>query len=48
MRIDSWGTGLLGIEERINLVGGTLKVRSFTGRGVALTARIPWDSLEHP
>jgi PAS domain S-box-containing protein len=45
---NSRGTGLLGIEERINLVGGTLKVRSITGVGVALKARIPWDSLGHP
>jgi PAS domain S-box-containing protein len=43
----SKGIGLLGIEERINLVGGNLKVRSKAGRGVALIARIPWES-ENP
>jgi len=39
----SGGTGLLGIEERINLVGGTLTISSHAGKGARLTARIPWD-----
>lgn len=44
---NSSGTGLLGIEERVNLVGGSLKIRSVSGRGVILKARIPWDPMEH-
>jgi PAS domain S-box-containing protein len=38
------GIGLLGIEERIGLLGGTLAIKSITSQGVSLTARIPWSA----
>jgi signal transduction histidine kinase len=33
--------GLLGIRERLSLVGGTLEVESAPGRGTTLFIRIP-------
>jgi len=36
------GIGLLGIGERIDLLGGSLYIQSNPGRGVRLTAWIPW------
>ena len=35
------GTGLLGLKDRIEAVGGTLTVRSRTGEGTHLTAELP-------
>jgi signal transduction histidine kinase len=35
------GFGLLGMRERVALVGGELDVRSARGEGTAVTARIP-------
>ena len=35
------GFGLLGIRERVELVGGTLKVRSAPGAGTTLEATLP-------
>jgi PAS domain S-box-containing protein len=36
------GIGLMGIAERIDLLGGHLDIQSKPGRGVHLIARIPW------
>ncbi len=36
------GVGLLGITERLSLIGGTLEILSKEGRGVKLVARVPW------
>jgi PAS domain S-box-containing protein len=36
------GLGLLGIRERLALLGGQLDVRSSKGRGTKLTAKVPW------
>jgi len=41
-RTSSNGIGLLGIEERIDLLGGSLDIQSRPGKGVQLTARVPW------
>ena len=42
----SSGIGLLGIQERLDLLGGTLQVHSQKGRGVKLTACVPWPGME--
>jgi two-component system sensor histidine kinase UhpB len=33
--------GLLGMEERVGLLGGTLQIQSAPGKGTEVTARIP-------
>ena len=38
---DHEGFGLLGIRERVELVGGTLSVRSALGSGTTLEATLP-------
>jgi signal transduction histidine kinase len=43
---DRGGLGLLGIQERLGTVGGSLNVESAPGRGVTLIVRIP-VSKEH-
>ena len=40
------GTGLLGLEERLRLLGGDIIVESKPGRGVHLLAAIPWEKSE--
>jgi signal transduction histidine kinase/PAS domain-containing protein len=36
------GLGILGMQERFELLGGTLEIESEPGKGVHLTARLPW------
>jgi PAS domain S-box-containing protein len=36
------GIGLIGIEERLNLMGGTLKIHSSKNKGLEVTASLPW------
>lgn len=36
------GTGLLGLEERLHLLGGEIEVKSLPDKGVQLQARVPW------
>jgi len=43
-RAQSAGIGLLGLEERLSLLGGQLIVKTKPGGGTRLTARIPWDA----
>lgn len=38
--------GLLGMQERVTLVGGTLAIESAPGKGTHLLAHIPLDTLE--
>jgi PAS domain S-box-containing protein len=38
------GIGLLGMQERLSLLGGELIVNANTGRGYRLTALVPWKS----
>ncbi|HWU41543.1 MAG TPA: sensor histidine kinase, partial [Candidatus Acidoferrum sp.] len=38
----SGGIGLIGIEERFVLLGGSLQIQSREGRGVVVTACVPW------
>jgi len=38
----SGGLGLLGIRERLTLLGGRLEVHSPKGRGARLVAHVPW------
>jgi PAS domain S-box-containing protein len=40
-----WGIGLLGMQERLELLGGWLEVTSWPGRGTRLVARIPWREM---
>ncbi|HTX91809.1 MAG TPA: PAS domain S-box protein [Anaerolineales bacterium] len=42
----SSGIGLLGIEERIKLLGGNIKIQSRKGSGVKLIAVVPWASSD--
>ena len=41
---ESSGLGLLGIKERLSLLGGSLAIRSRKGQGVKLVANVPWVS----
>jgi len=36
------GMGLIGIEERARELGGTMSIRSESGKGTTLRVRIPW------
>ena len=38
------GTGLLGIRERVTLLGGKFNVRSQPGQGTQLAVEIPWEN----
>ncbi len=40
--VNTRGTGLLGLQERLHLLDGELKVESPSGKGVHLRASIPW------
>ncbi len=40
--------GLLGMQERVSLAGGTLEIHSAPHQGTRLVARIPLDALEMP
>jgi signal transduction histidine kinase len=40
--LQSEGLGLMGIKERLALLGGKLEVHSQKGRGTKLVARVPW------
>jgi len=40
--------GLLGMQERVSLAGGTLEIHSAPHQGTRLVARIPLDALETP
>jgi signal transduction histidine kinase len=40
----SEGLGLLGIKERLHLLGGKLEIHSQKGRGTKLVAHVPWVS----
>jgi signal transduction histidine kinase len=39
--LEDAGTGLLGLRDRIEAVGGTLEIDSPAGRGTRLTAKVP-------
>jgi signal transduction histidine kinase len=41
----SEGFGLLGMRERVNLVGGDLDIESVPGEGTAIHARMPAEHL---
>jgi len=41
--LNTRGTGLLGLQERLHLLGGDLKIESPSGQGVHLRASVPWS-----
>lgn len=41
----SYGTGLRGMADRLEVIGGVLEVRSAPGMGTSITGRIPTDVL---
>jgi signal transduction histidine kinase len=41
----SYGTGLRGMADRIEVIGGMLEIRSAPGKGTSITGRIPSDVL---
>jgi len=43
-RSRSTGIGLLGLEERLNLLGGYLKINSRPGQGTRIAAYVPWPA----
>lgn len=45
MASDHTGIGLIGLRERLNLLGGRLKIYSRTGQGFLLKALIPWQQV---
>lgn len=40
------GIGLLGMQERVELLGGTFTIESEPGQGTCLTATIPWERIQ--
>ena len=40
------GMGLLGMEERVKRLGGTLAIESQPGMGTIIRAELPWDATE--
>jgi len=45
-RADGHGLGLLGMRERVAIVGGELEIISRPGAGAIITARVPWSVQE--
>jgi signal transduction histidine kinase len=45
VRPSGQGLGLRGMEERVNLLGGTLRIDSQPGQGTRITAQIPLSNL---
>ena len=43
-RSRSTGIGLLGLEERLSLLGGHLNIHSKPGQGTRITAYVPWPA----
>ena len=41
------GIGLLGMKERLKMLGGNLEIKSQLGQGTQLTANIPWEVLSN-
>lgn len=37
------GLGLISMQERVRLIGGTLQVRSLPDSGTAVVATVPWE-----
>ena len=44
----SYGTGLRGMADRVEAIGGVLEIRSTPGRGTSVTGRIPTSTLPDP
>jgi len=39
--------GLLGMRERVNLIGGEVNISGTEGKGTVVTVRLPYDSRFH-
>ena len=44
----SYGTGLRGMADRVEAIGGTLDIRSAPGRGTSVSGRIPTGAVADP
>ena len=40
------GTGLLGIRERVALLGGQFDIQATLGKGTKLSLTIPWENAD--
>jgi signal transduction histidine kinase len=40
------GSGLIGLRDRVEALGGTFEIQSSPGRGTSLLAKIPIDEME--
>jgi signal transduction histidine kinase len=45
MERTSYGTGLRGMADRVEAIGGTLEIRSAPGNGTSVAGRIPTAAL---
>lgn len=41
------GLGLIGIRERVHLLGGTFRMKTFTGRGTELIVKVPIEAFNN-
>jgi signal transduction histidine kinase len=42
------GSGLIGLKDRVEVTGGTLRVESHPGQGTSLLAKLPIEAAQPP
>ena len=48
MERTTYGTGLRGMADRVEAIGGVLEIRSTPGRGTSVAGRIPTSAVADP